>query len=369
MYISSHNAGWSRNFFISCDNGTIDAHTNREHWHIKVQNGLVVEQTNRSKDGCTTIRYGQYRKTKKGRKIEEEYFAPDTLHAIKKGGLWKRQTRVPLCNSKGTVECFSTSGGAYGKESFRYANGVRAYYATRWRKKLQVMRPNGTLWIEVKGKVVLNRTSIAEKLNPEAVDLGFSFVMGWHDWELTIYDKAGSKVITQGCVKNRQKDGKWLELGQQKYYLSGVPVSKQIYEGDPANWDGYDVLRVPNAQLRCSLLNKMGYDKLLSKVNCKVIDHSTDGGQLLEVDTQTDVDLRGVDRLMRMVKVICPSTGQTYVLRVPPAITNYEQARQWTFGMTEQSLREVPALNLSKKPDDTIFPHSKHIVCKTFLIY
>jgi hypothetical protein len=221
--------------------------------------------------------------------------------------------------------------------------------ATRWRKQLQIRRPNGKLWIEVKGKVTLNRTSIAEKLDPDAVDLGLWSVMGWHNWELVVYDKSGAKVLTQGCVKNRQKEGKWLELGQEKYYLSGVPVSRQIYEGDPAKWNGYDVLKVPNAQLRCSLLNKMGYDKLLSKVKCNVIDKAADGGQLIEVDTQVTEDFHGVDRLIRMLKVICPSTGQAYVLRVPPAIASYDQARQWTFGMTEQGLREGAGLELLKE--------------------
>jgi hypothetical protein len=50
------------------------------------------------------MRYGQERLTKRGRKVEQEYFTPGTLNAIKKGGLWKRQTKVPFCNSKGTVE-------------------------------------------------------------------------------------------------------------------------------------------------------------------------------------------------------------------------------------------------------------------------
>jgi hypothetical protein len=93
----------------------------------------------------------------------------------------------------------------------------------------------------------------------------------------------------------------------------------------------------------------MGYDKLLEKVKCKVIESCDDGGQLLEVDTQTAENLHGVDKIMRMVKVVCPSTGQTYVLRVPPAITSYDQARQWTFGLREASIREGASLELVKE--------------------
>jgi hypothetical protein len=350
MYLVSRHAGWGRSFWINVDDGTVDTHTRGEHWHIKVQNGFIVEKTSREKDECTTLRYGQERKTKKGNKtIEEEYFQPGTLQAIRKGGLWKRQTRIPLCGSKGTLECFSTSGGAYGKEIFKYDNGVQAYIATRWRKNLQVRRPNGKLWMVIQGKVALNRTSLAERLDPKAIDLGLCYGMRGSDWEFTVYDTSGVKMVTQGHMKNHQKQGKWLERGKETYYISGVQVSRQIYEGDPNKWDGYDVLRIPNAQLRCSLLNRMGYNRLLEKVNGKVIDTSADGGQLLEVDTQTADNLHGVDRLMRMVKVICPSTGQTYVLRVPPAIANYDQARQWTFGLREASIREGAHLDLVKE--------------------
>jgi len=349
MYLVSRHAGWGRGFWINVDNGTIDARTRGEQWHIRVQNGIVIEQTTRKRDECTTLRYGQECKTRKGNNIEEENFEPGTLHAIKKGSLWKRQTGIPLCGSKGTVECYSTSGGAYGKEIFRYDNGAQAYIATRWRKKLIVKRPNGKLWLIIQGKTSLNRSSIAERLELKAIDLGLWYMMRGSEWSLTVYDASGVKVVTQGQMKNRQKEGKWLEQGKDTYYMSGVQVSQQIYEGDPSKWDGYDVLKVPNAQLRCSLLNRMGYDKLLEKVNCKVIESCDDGGQLLEVDTQTAGNLHGVDKIMRMVKVVCPSTGQTYVLRVPPAIASYDQARQWTFGLRQQSINEGASLELVKE--------------------
>jgi len=90
--------------------------------------------------------------------------------------------------------------------------------------------------------------------------------------KVTVYDPSGSEVITQGRVQSRQKQGKWLENGKETCYLSGVKVSRQLYEDYPNTWNPREVLRVPNAQLRCSLLNKMGYDRLLDKVEHKVID-------------------------------------------------------------------------------------------------
>jgi hypothetical protein len=109
-------------------------------------------------------------------------------------------------------------------------------------------------------------------------------------------------------------------------------------------------LKIPNAQLRCSLLTKMGYDKLIEKVKPRVIETSADGGELLEIDTHTsENNFHGLDKIMRMVKVVCPSTGQRYVLRVPPAIQSFEQARQWTFGLRQESINEGVHLELVKE--------------------
>lgn len=336
---------------MNINDGTVDARTRGEHLHVRVQDGFIVEQTNRGKDECTTLRYGQERKTRKGNKVvKEEYFQPETLQAIRKGCLWKRQTGISLGGSKGTVECYSTSGGAYGKEVFKYDNGVQAYMASRWRKKLQIRHPNGKQWMVILGKVHLNRSPITERLDPNADDLGLWSVVRGNDWNVTVYDTEGTKVVTQGQVKNRQKQGKWLEHGKETYYISGVKVSRGLYEDNPEKWDAREVLRVPNAQLRCSLLNRIGYDKLLEKIQPRIICQGDDGGQLLEIDSGLkESNNFGLDSIMRLVKVICPSTGQIYVLRVPPGIANYEQARQWTFGLRQQSISEGAQLELVKE--------------------
>ena len=255
-------AGWGRSLWFNMDSGSSGRPYGGEHLHIKIQNGIIVEQTTQRKDECTTLKYGQQCKTKKGNKtVKQEYFQPGTLQAIRRGGLCeKRETGIMLCGSKGTVECYSTSGGAYGKEIFKYDNGVLGYVASRWRKKLQIIRPDGKRWMVIQGQVSLNRSPIAARLDPDAGDLGLSSIMRDNSWNVTVYDADGITVVTQGDVKNRQKQGKWLERSKETYYISGVKVSRELYEDDPTKWDAYEVLKVPNAQIRCSLLNKMGYE-------------------------------------------------------------------------------------------------------------
>lgn len=351
MYLLSRYAGRGRGLWACVDDGTITIDDRKQHMRLKVSSGLVVEQTTQTKDECTTMRYGRHLKTRKGNKIvKEEYFEPGTLRAIRRRSLWKKETGVPLCGSEGKLECYSTSGGAYSKEVFKYANGNIGYLATRWRKKLEIRYPSGKPWIIVKGTVALNWESIARRLDKDNEDLHLEYLMRGRDWEVTVYDPSGSKVVTHGRVQNRQRQDKWLENGKEMYYLSGVKVSQRLYEGDPNTWQPREVLSVPNTQLRCSLLNRMGYDRLLEKMRHRVIDQADDGGQLLEIDTAiSDHSPSGLDKTMRLLKVVCPSTSQVYVLRVPPQTKTYDNARQWTFGLREASIREGASLELVKE--------------------
>jgi hypothetical protein len=94
----------------------------------------------------------------------------------------------------------------------------------------------------------------------------------------------------------------------------------------------------------------MGYNALLEKIKPRILDHSKDGGQLLEINSGIEEGtVFGVDRMMRLIKVICPSTQQVYLLRVPPNINKLEQARQWTFGLQRQGIEQGASFKLIKE--------------------
>jgi hypothetical protein len=351
MYLVSRYGGSGRNLWIHVTDGTINIRSEDEDLHAVIKDGEIYEQTRRMEHGHTTLRYGEFCKTRKpGKALSEEFFQRGTLRAIRRGSLWKRETGLSLCGHKGTLECFSTSGGAFGKEVFRYNNGTIAYIASRWRKKLLIRRPNGRPWIVIEGKVTLGRCSIVEDLNESEDELGMWHFLRGQNWNVTIYYNDGVRIDTQGHVENRQKQGKWLEGGRTFYYLSGVRVSKTLHEESPDKWDAYEVLKIKNAQVRCSLLNRMGYDKLLEKVKYKVIDEGDNGQQLLQVNTAVSEDsYEDTDRILKLLKVICPSTGQVYVLRVPPDFTKCEPARQWTLGLQEDGISKGAQLELVRE--------------------
>jgi hypothetical protein len=341
MYVVSRYGGRGRSIWTSIQHGTVDIKDRHNHVKVKVRDGIAVEETTWTKNKCTILRYGRDLTVKNGQKtVYQEFYNPKTLRGMALGGLWRRQKGFALCGTKGTLECFSTSCGSCGKEVFTYDNGTVAYVAAKWRKKLVVYRPSGKLWMVIKGKTHVSRSPIAGQLEKKNSGFDIWRFMNGDKWDLTVYAADGETVVTQGHFTNQQKDGKWLEDSKIRYYMAGVKVTRSLYEEDPAKWNPNAILRIPNAQLRCSLLGRFGYDKLLERVESKVIDTAYDGGQLIEINAgSTRASDGNLDKMMRLIKVICPSTQQTYVLRVPPDIDNFEKARQWTFGLQRAGIQ------------------------------
>jgi hypothetical protein len=72
------------------------------------------------------------------------------------------------------------------------------------------------------------------------------------------------------------------------------------------------------------LMEALGYERVMATLKSKLI-HCDGQMELRQID--------GVDvEPMRLLRVICPSTGRPYLLRVPPHIDECEPARRWTFG-------------------------------------
>jgi hypothetical protein len=116
----------------------------------------------------------------------------------------------------------------------------------------------------------------------------------------------------------------------------GIPLSVKYQSPDACT-----VLVEPNAELRRLLMERYdaahGNGRFIQDASAKVIDSAIqpmcNGGpdminELLSLDLPGDPDGR-----MVAAKVICPSTGRVYILRVPPDQTTVRGALAWTFGM------------------------------------
>jgi hypothetical protein len=348
MLVSSRYGGCGRTIWQSIEDGTVTIKGAGTCLRAVVCQGQVIRQITRTATDCTTLTYGQGLTVKRGRKlVTEVFYEPGTLRAMRRGCLWKRQRDLTLCGSAGLLECYSTRGGLYGKEVFTYTNGVRAYLIERGQKKLEVYRPSGKLWMVLEGRVRPDVYPVAQQLNPKTGGIGLMGLMAGLDLSVKVYGPGGNRVVTQGAYVNRQRQGRWLENGKVSYYLSGVKVSRKLCEEDPEQWDGLEVLRIPNTQLRSSFLNKMGYQRLLEKVEHEVVDNDDDGSQLLAIaGVPGGYAGAGIDKTMKLLRVVCPSTQATYVLRVPPEAQSCQEARHWTLGLDLNSVRDGARFDL-----------------------
>jgi hypothetical protein len=106
-----------------------------------------------------------------------------------------------------------------------------------------------------------------------------------------------------------------------------VPVNYEI-AFRPETITVGQVLGESNSALRHVLLERFGLERFVSEANAQVldVDHDTGGERkLLRVPIEADEDLV-------CVVVHCPSTGQRYILRVPPTMQTCRAAIAWTAG-------------------------------------
>lgn len=107
----------------------------------------------------------------------------------------------------------------------------------------------------------------------------------------------------------------------------GVPVDDRIAFGGQSI-TGQDILDTENVELRRVLLERLGYETFLQQVGGLVRDRDRDAGgerQLVCVPFEDDEPLM-------VLKVTCPSTGYTHILRVPPYMRSCHQAAAWIAG-------------------------------------
>jgi hypothetical protein len=159
-----------------------------------------------------------------------------------------------------------------------------------------------------------------------------------NNYTFVVYTSSGA-VYHSGKVENRQRIGEWVEYGVKTYYLQGVQVDYRLWSTPAEQLDSREIMAIENVQLRTALCTKRGYERILKDMEGKVIDTAGDYA-LYELPILKPVTPRWqgqeVDKVIRLLKVRCPSTGAYYTLRVPPNIDKVEDARQWTFRVPAQ---------------------------------
>ena len=110
----------------------------------------------------------------------------------------------------------------------------------------------------------------------------------------------------------------------------GVNLPRR-YWTKPSDWQAEWLLDEDNTEIRRTLIEQLGYEKICEQLNTTTRDTWREY-TLLEID-----GIERFHRLMRLrhqepmvlLKMTCPSTGHIHILRVPPEMTSAEAAITW----------------------------------------
>jgi hypothetical protein len=110
----------------------------------------------------------------------------------------------------------------------------------------------------------------------------------------------------------------------------GIPIPVRVAL-DPGWITMADVVTERNAERRRVLIERMGYERFVAESKARVLDCDRDPGGPREL---IRVELEGDEPLVFLC-VRCPSTGQRYVLRVPPSTPTCHAAAAWIAGFDD----------------------------------
>ena len=357
MQLLTIKGGWSMNRRLDMKNGTVriirddrpqETTLTVKDWQVTEAEDVVYPAGNPGDRTVTGRQRNELERANAIRTISryEDYWS------LPAEGVFYEVHGLTIGRFKGTLRQLSRRS-RFVREEFVYENSQVAYIWTPYRKKLQLYRPNGSLWLEVAAKVRRpwkRMEGFLEKIHATLDNIAGDYHT-WSnqpDYEIRFYDDRGTQS-GYGKVTNRQRAGIWRQ-GKAKYcFLMGVAVSEAIYHAGPDELDPLEVLRTENAQLRAALMKKIGPERLLRKLPFTACDEDGEN-RLLKADTKSvftnDVEsiepmTRGrIDDQIAIVVLKCTSTGQLYYLRVPPRLKKVEHARQWLCGIDIESVEE-----------------------------
>jgi hypothetical protein len=373
MNVGSTNCRCGRGFWNKIDDGEITIKNacgwngkNKRHHTYIIKKGDVKEAIStyideKGEKRKTHTIYGVGQKTWiNGRLKEEERYKPGSNQAMIFKGTWKTETGK-LEGKYDVVLKRKCYGGSFRGEVCKYKkNNKIAYKVGSGMNHAEVYYPNGKLWLKLTcfnnsklnfgykdsifGKDISNendRYTWHQRGRIYMTHWNYNDLVRGGNYEVVVYDTEG-KIQAQGKSEARQKVGIWIEDYNPKYYLVGVSVSEKMFNAKPEDMDPNEILNLDNAQLRTSLMTKMGMERFLKE--CKAELFHEDGDMQLYTLPVKQVkinDWRQGDTILKLLKVRCPSTGTYYVLRVHPDTKTCEEAKKWTFGFNPDDKIEL----------------------------
>ncbi|MHA1385408.1 MAG: DUF6745 domain-containing protein [Candidatus Helarchaeota archaeon] len=95
-----------------------------------------------------------------------------------------------------------------------------------------------------------------------------------------------------------------------------------------------EVLNCKNMEIRRLLMRAFDTKRLFRELG-GIVEHQDGDSQLIIVKLGKNIDI------MKIIKVKDSTTGEFYILRVPPAVHTCKEAIAWTFGMTVEEYKPI----------------------------
>ncbi len=110
--------------------------------------------------------------------------------------------------------------------------------------------------------------------------------------------------------------------GYSLYAYHGVRLPEKYGKLHPQQWQAKWLLEEENAELRRVLIQVIGYYRISQELAVAELDCFREY-TLLKIDTEVDIEP------IYLLKMSCPSTGFTHLLRVPPDMKSAREAIAW----------------------------------------
>jgi hypothetical protein len=360
MELLTLKGGWGRNRRFEIKDGRVQIHRNghEPETELSIKDGQIIEvedteyrpHNNSTRTVTTKTWNGCKGNRSDAVKTTQNY---DTYFKLPSDGVFYEVKGLRIGKHKGVLHQISRKA-RFIREEFIYDSGQTAYVWTPYRKRFQVFRPDGKLWMEVTAKVrrhYRRTNNLLEKVQAALGDIASDGDRwsGQPSYEIRLLDRR-QRAYGYGKIENNQRVGLWQQGKIRHYYMMGVSVGKEIYYAGPDELDPRKVLKTENMQLRAALMKKIGPERLLKKLPFVACD--IDGeNQLLKADvdkifklgSKSTEQMNERNRLNNQIAIAvlkCPSTGQFYYLRVPPMLKKVEHARQWLCGIDIENVEE-----------------------------
>jgi hypothetical protein len=330
MYICSGKAGWARNFYSSVMDGEIvikdknyRGSRGKKEKYI-VSGGELVESIEQDHNRKTHTVFGEFRKTYQKAKLEkEEYYENDWR--IKWKGLFFRQV-----NKDHILERYA-SGGSMSREIVYWKNRALMYNLGKGNKNIKIFNKEGLLMAKISLSKALSLWSGKYGLHldfPEIKKLTATFRENWY-YEL--YDAQGTVSSWLKGKNSIPEEG--VRNGHKLYFLRGIQVLKKVITG---KYDASYILSYPNSTIRSEMLKSYGIERIVQELQGETIEKKGEY-ELLQFPIPGGVE---PDRIMKVLKMQCPSTQVWYTLRISPECKNIHEAINWTYGLDLRDIRD-----------------------------